>query len=38
LSEVWLSGRFHTLQPVNFSRFVNEDTPTIDRYVAAWHL
>ena len=36
LSKVWLSGRFHTLTPVNFNRFVNEDTPLIDRYVAAW--
>ena len=36
LSQVWLEGRFEKLNPVHFNRFVNEDTPTIDRYVAAW--
>ena len=36
LTRVWMEGRFHELRQVNFSPFVNEDTPSIDRYVAAW--
>ena len=36
LSQVWLEGRFHNLKQVSFTRFINEDTPTIDRYVASW--
>ena len=36
LSRVWLNGRFQMLKQLSFSSFVNEDTPTIDRYVAAW--
>ena len=36
LTRVWLEGRFRTLKQLSFLRFVNEDTPTIDRYVAAW--
>ena len=36
LGRVWMEGQFNTLKPVSFSGFVNEDTPTIDRYVAAW--
>tara|TARA_B100001750_G_scaffold211552_1_gene192842 strand:+ start:98 stop:781 length:684 start_codon:yes stop_codon:yes gene_type:complete len=36
LSRVWLNGRFQMLKQLSFSAFVNEDTPTIDRYVAAW--
>ena len=36
LSQVWLEGRFQHLKPIHFTRFVNEDTPTIDRYIAAW--
>ena len=37
LSRVWLNGRFQTLQQLSFSRFANEETPTIDRYVASWN-
>lgn len=36
LTKVWLEGRFQTLKHLSFLSFVNEDTPTIDRYVAAW--
>ena len=36
LSRVWLNGRFQMLKQLSFSGFVNEETPTIDRYVAAW--
>ena len=36
LSRVWLEGQFQNLEQVSFSGFVNEETPTIDRYVAAW--
>ena len=36
LTQVWLEGRFNHLGQVNFTHFVNEDTPTIDRYIAAW--
>ena len=38
LSRVWLNGRFQMLNQLSFSGFVNEETPTIDRYVAAWNL
>ena len=37
LSQVWLNGRFKTLKKLSFSGFVIEETPTIDRYVAAWN-
>ena len=37
LSQVWLNSRFQTLKKLSFSGFVNEETPTIDRYVAAWN-
>jgi hypothetical protein len=37
LSQVWLEGRFETLEKLNFLSFVNDDTPTINRYVAAWN-
>jgi hypothetical protein len=37
LSRVWLEGRFETLKQLSFLRFVNEDTPTINRYAAAWN-
>ena len=37
LSRVWLNGRFQILNQLSFSGFVNEETPTIDRYVAAWN-
>ncbi|MDE0708409.1 MAG: class I SAM-dependent methyltransferase [Candidatus Poseidoniales archaeon] len=37
LSQVWLEGRFETLGKLSFLSFVNDDTPTIDRYVAAWN-
>ena len=37
LSRVWLNGRFQMLNQLSFSGFVNEETPTIDRYVAAWN-
>ena len=37
LSRVWLNGRFQMLKQLSFSGFVNEETPTIDRYVAAWN-
>ena len=37
LSRVWLNGRFQMLKQLSFSGFVTEDTPTIDRYVAAWN-
>ena len=36
LSRVWMNGRFQMLNQSGFSGFVNEDTPTIDRYMAAW--
>jgi len=36
LTRVWLEGRFQTLKHLSFLSFANEDTPTIDRYVAAW--
>ena len=37
LSRVWLNGRFQMLNQLSFSRFVIEETPTIDRYVATWN-
>ncbi len=37
LSKVWLEGSFETLEKLSFSIFVNDDTPTINRYVAAWN-
>ena len=37
LARVWLNSRFRTLKQLSFLSFVNEDTPTIDRYVAAWN-
>jgi hypothetical protein len=37
LTGVWLNSRFRTLKQLSFLSFVNEDTPTIDRYVAAWN-
>ena len=37
LSQVWLEGRFETLGKLSFLSFLNDDTPTIDRYVAAWN-
>ena len=37
LTRVWLNSRFLTLKQLSFLNFVNEDTPTIDRYVAAWN-
>lgn len=36
LSRTWLEGRFATLNPTSFSHFVYDESPTIDRYVAAW--
>ena len=36
LTRVWLVSRFRTMKQLSFLSFVNEDTPTIDRYVAAW--
>ena len=36
LAQVWLENRFHELIPLTFQRFVLNDTPTIDRYVATW--
>ena len=36
LSRTWLEGRFDCLRPVGFTRFVNDDSPMIERYVAAW--
>ena len=37
LSQVWLEGRFETLGKLSFLSFVNDDTPTINRYVGAWN-
>jgi hypothetical protein len=37
LTRVWLNSRFRALKQLSFLSFVNEDTPTIDRYVAAWN-
>ncbi len=37
LARVWLNSRFRALKQLSFLSFVNEDTPTIDRYVAAWN-
>ena len=36
LSRTWLEGRFATLNPTTFSHFVYEESPSIDRYIAAW--
>ena len=36
LTRVWLEGRFQTLKQLSFLCFVNEDTPTTDRYAASW--
>ena len=36
LAQVWLENRFHELNLLTFERFMLNDTPTIDRYVAAW--
>ena len=36
LSRTWLEGRFTALNPVSFSHFVYEESPSIDRYIAAW--
>lgn len=38
LSRTWLEGRFEGLKPIGFTVFVDDDTPTIERYVAAWRL
>ena len=37
LTRVWLNSRFRALKQLSFQNFVNEDTPTIDRYVAVWN-
>ena len=36
LSRTWLEGKFATLKPTSFSHFVYDESPSIDRYVAAW--
>ena len=36
LNRVWLEGRFQSLKLVDFNGFVNEESPTIDRFLAAW--
>lgn len=36
LTRTWLEGRFSELGAVTWRHFVREDTPGIDRYVAAW--
>ena len=36
LTRVWLEGRFQPLKQLSFLRFVNDDTPTIDRYASSW--
>ncbi len=36
LSRTWLEGRFDCLRPIVFTRFVDDDSPTVERYVAAW--
>ena len=36
LNRVWLESRFQSLNLVDFKGFVNEESPTIDRYVASW--
>ena len=36
LSRTWLEGRFDCLRPIGFTRFVDGDSPMVERYVAAW--
>ena len=36
LSKTWLEGRFNCMRPIGFTRFVYDDSPTVERYVAAW--
>ena len=36
LSKTWLEGRFDCMRPIGFTRFVYDDSPTVERYVAAW--
>ena len=36
LSRTWLEGRFEGLTMINFTNFVNEESPEIDRYIASW--
>ena len=36
LSRTWLEGRFTALNQTSFSHFVYEESPSIDRYIAAW--
>ena len=36
LSRTWLEGKFATLKATSFSHFVYDESPSVDRYVAAW--
>ena len=36
LSRSWLEGRFEGLSLNNFTHFVNDEAPEVDRYVASW--